>query len=159
MSMILMLQAHRKISEGSVDHTKAKPNANPTKTVPEGPRRKKNKKEKDENRPKRPQSAYFLWLNEMRETIKKKNPGISITEISKKAGQMKWEEKAVEAKARYEEAMKEYKATGSVSGGSKNKNAPKTASPTKGGSGSGFKSKEYIEEESSSSEDSYTRPL
>ncbi|RXG54821.1 FACT complex subunit Ssrp1 [Armadillidium vulgare] len=154
-------------TEATKKHKEKERKPKKAKTVPEGPRRKKNKKEKDENRPKRPQSAYFLWLNEMRETIKKKNPGISITEISKKAGQMwrevkdktEWEEKAVEAKARYEEAMKEYKATGSVSGGSKNKNAPKTASPTKGGSGSGFKSKEYIEEESSSSEDSDDKPL
>lgn len=33
-------------------------------------------------------SAYMLWLNASRERIKAENPGISITEISKKAGEM-----------------------------------------------------------------------
>ena len=33
-------------------------------------------------------SAYMLWLNASRERIKGENPGISVTEISKKAGEM-----------------------------------------------------------------------
>lgn len=33
-------------------------------------------------------SSYMLWLNSSRERIKSENPGISITEISKKAGEM-----------------------------------------------------------------------
>ena len=33
-------------------------------------------------------SGYFLWLNENRESIKEENPGISVTDISKKAGEM-----------------------------------------------------------------------
>lgn len=33
-------------------------------------------------------SAYMLWLNSSRERIKSEHPGISITEISKKAGEM-----------------------------------------------------------------------
>ena len=57
----------------------------------EKPRKRRQKKEKDENKPKRPQSAYFIWLNEHREEIKEENPGISITEISKLAGQ-RWRE-------------------------------------------------------------------
>lgn len=32
-------------------------------------------------------SAYFLWFNANRNAIKEKNPGASITEISKKAGE------------------------------------------------------------------------
>lgn len=48
-------------------------------------------KDKDPNRPKRPQSAYFIWLNEHREQIKEEHPGISVTELSKKAGEM-WKE-------------------------------------------------------------------
>lgn len=43
---------------------------------------------KDPNAPKRPMSAYFLWLNEHRAQIKEENPGIGITDISKKAGEM-----------------------------------------------------------------------
>lgn len=46
------------------------------------------KKQKDTGGPKRPMSAYMLWLNSSRERIKSENPGISITEISKKAGEM-----------------------------------------------------------------------
>lgn len=46
------------------------------------------KKQKDKGGPKRPMSAYMLWLNSSRERIKSENPGISVTEISKKAGEM-----------------------------------------------------------------------
>lgn len=46
------------------------------------------KKQKDAGGPKRPMSAYMLWLNASRERIKAENPGISVTEISKKAGEM-----------------------------------------------------------------------
>lgn len=54
-------------------------------------RKRRSKKEKDENKPKRPPSAYFLFLGDMREKIKKDNPGISITDITRKAGEM-WKE-------------------------------------------------------------------
>lgn len=46
------------------------------------------RKKKDASAPKRPMSAYMMWLNASRERIKSENPGISITEISKKAGEM-----------------------------------------------------------------------
>ena len=46
------------------------------------------KKVKDASAPKRPMSAYMLWLNSSRERIKGEHPGISVTEISKKAGEM-----------------------------------------------------------------------
>ncbi|KAH9525411.1 hypothetical protein Btru_001385 [Bulinus truncatus] len=82
------------------------------------PRKRKSGKgkDKDPNRPKRPQSAYFIWLNEHREQIKEENPGISITDLSKRAGEMwkevtdksEWDEKAKEAKAEYQKAMEEY---------------------------------------------------
>jgi len=43
---------------------------------------------KAEGQPKRPMSAYFLWMNaEGREGVKQENPGASITEISKKCGE------------------------------------------------------------------------
>jgi hypothetical protein len=38
-------------------------------------------------KPKRPLSAYMLWLNSAREQIKKENPGIKVTEIAKKGGE------------------------------------------------------------------------
>lgn len=47
------------------------------------------KQKKDPNAPKRPSSGYMQWLNDNRADLKKENPGISITELSKVAGQ-KW---------------------------------------------------------------------
>lgn len=40
------------------------------------------------DRPKRPLSAYMLWLNENREAIKKESPGIKVTEIAKRGGEL-----------------------------------------------------------------------
>ncbi|KAG8192979.1 hypothetical protein JTE90_028100 [Oedothorax gibbosus] len=137
-------------------------------------RKKRTKKEKDENKPKRPPSAYFLFLADKREQIKKDNPGIVITEITKKAGEMwkevtdksQWEERAGVLKKEYEKAMAEYKASGGGSSSkegkaSKGESTPKkdksaVKSPTK--SPGSFKSKEYISDSDSSS-DSEDKPL
>lgn len=56
----------------------------------------KKRVKKDPNAPKKALSAYMLWLNQTRDEIKKDNPGISITELSKKAGVL-W--KALEDKS------------------------------------------------------------
>lgn len=40
------------------------------------------------DRPKRPLSAYMLWLNENREQIKKENPGSKVTDIAKRGGEL-----------------------------------------------------------------------
>ena len=69
--------------------------------------------------PKKPQVAYFIWLNsEGREKIKEENPGIGVTEVSKKAGELwagmaketkeRFEEKAKAAKEKYEEDYKQW---------------------------------------------------
>lgn len=55
------------------------------------------KKGKDPNAPKRPMSAYMLWLNASRERIKSDHPGISITDLSKKAGEL-WKAMSKEKK-------------------------------------------------------------
>lgn len=39
-------------------------------------------------RPKRPLSAYMLWLNDNREQIKRENPGIKVTEVAKRGGEL-----------------------------------------------------------------------
>ncbi|XP_052455310.1 FACT complex subunit SSRP1-like [Carassius gibelio] len=62
---------------------------------PEG----ESEKEKDSSALKRPMSAYMLWLNSSRDRIKSENPGISVTEISKKAGEM-WKQIGKEKKER-----------------------------------------------------------
>ncbi|CAL1275119.1 unnamed protein product [Larinioides sclopetarius] len=166
--------APKKVKEKKPKEVKKSKSA---KTVKEpGMRKKRQKKEKDENKPKRPPSAYFLFLGDMREKIKKDNPGISITEITKKAGEMwkevsdrtKWEEKAAELKKRYEVAMAEYKESGGgkVTKETKEQKTPKkdkdkkssqsSKSPTK--SPGAFKSKEYISSSADSS-DSEDKPL
>jgi hypothetical protein len=40
------------------------------------------------DKPKRPMSAYMLWLNSAREQIKADNPGLKVTEIAKKGGEI-----------------------------------------------------------------------
>ncbi|XP_049337138.1 FACT complex subunit SSRP1 [Astyanax mexicanus] len=161
----------------SDDERKKKP-AKKAKIVKEKKTRKKEKKQKDIGAPKRPMSAYMLWLNSSRERIKGENPGISVTEISKKAGEMwkqlskekkeEWDGKAEEAKKDYERAMKEYRESGGGSASSskkERKKAAKSEKKKKKKSGRGkerekekpsgndsFKSREFISSEESSSE-------
>ncbi|KAH8401241.1 hypothetical protein KR009_003947 [Drosophila setifemur] len=130
-------------------------------------RTKKTTKKKDTGRPKRPTTAFMLWLNDTREKIKKENPGIKVTEIAKKGGEMwkemkdksKWDEAAAKDKLRYQEEMRTYKPEGDGSDNEKSSKAIKKRktepSPTKKAntSGSGFKSKEYISDEDSTSSD------
>ncbi|XP_011308641.1 FACT complex subunit Ssrp1 [Fopius arisanus] len=150
---------------------KEKKKSKSAKTVSEKPRKpRKKKKEREEGRPKRPATAFMLWLNSAREKIKEDNPGIAVTEIAKKAGEMwktldgksEWEKKGQKLKEEYAEAMKKFEAAG---GGSKDKgkekperkkretkkDSKKDVSPAKAGS---FKSKEYISDDDSSSDES-----
>uniref|UniRef100_A0A673Z1I2 FACT complex subunit SSRP1 n=1 Tax=Salmo trutta TaxID=8032 RepID=A0A673Z1I2_SALTR len=165
--------------DGSDDEGKKKKPAKKAKVVKEKKERKprREKKQKDTNAPKRPMSSYMLWLNSSRERIKSENPGISITEISKKAGEMwkqigkedkeEWDGKAEEAKKNYEKAMKEYRESGGGSstpamkeskkkaGGKKEDKKRKSGGGEKekeqGGNDS-FKSREFISSEESSSD-------
>ena len=72
-----------------------------------------------EGQPKRPMSAYFLWMNEEgRAGVKAKNPDAPITVVSKKCGEewrgldddskKKYEKKQVVAKEKFEKDMKEW---------------------------------------------------
>ncbi|KAK1791889.1 hypothetical protein P4O66_013872 [Electrophorus voltai] len=160
----------------SDDDRKKKP-VKKAKVVKERKPRKKEKKMKDSNAPKRPMSAYMLWLNSNREHIKSENPGISVTEISKKAGEMwkqlnkdkkeEWDEKAEEAKREYERAMKQYRESGGGSSFSSKRERKKgrkweerklkgrsAAVKEKEGptANESFKSREFISSEESSSE-------
>lgn len=159
--------AKKKKKEKKEKHREKKP-------ASERKRVKKSKKDRDENAPKRATTAFMVWMNENREEIKKDNPGIKITEIAKKAGEIwgtltdktKWEEKAGKDKERYTKEMEEYKASGgAAAAGEKRKKdkenekassgaaAAAAVTPVKsGGSGAGFKSKEYISEDESSSD-------
>ncbi|XP_023722223.1 FACT complex subunit Ssrp1 [Cryptotermes secundus] len=135
-----------------------------TKTVSEKPRKKQAKKEKDENKPKRPPTAFMLYLNSNRDKIKSENPGIAVTDIAKKGGEMwrdlkdksEWEGKATKLKEEYAKAVKEYEASGGGGGSdskekkkdTKRKETTPKSSPTKSGN---FKSKEYISDVDTSS--------
>ncbi|KAK3535989.1 hypothetical protein QTP70_023737 [Hemibagrus guttatus] len=169
-------------SEGENDDSedegkKKKVEKKPKKPVKEKKERKprKEKKVKDAGAPKRPMSAYMLWLNANRERIKSEYPGISVTDISRRAGEMwkqidksrreEWEKKAEEAKKQYDRAMKEYKESGGAASSSavneKKKKGGKVEEKKrksvgekerdKGGNES-FKSKEFISSEESSSD-------
>jgi len=82
--------------------------------------RKTKKRTKLAGQPKKGQTAFFLWLNENREQIKKDNPGVSVAELSKKGGELwrqmedksEWNAKADEDKKRYEKELEKWKAEG-----------------------------------------------
>jgi len=76
---------------------------------------------KDPNQPKKPQTAYWLWLGENRAALTKEAGGGSVTAVAKVAGE-KWkalpekvkapfEKKAAELRKAYDKAMEEYKKT------------------------------------------------
>ncbi|XP_060119091.1 FACT complex subunit SSRP1 [Heteronotia binoei] len=132
-------------SEGDSDEKK-KP-AKKAKIVKERKPRKKQserKKGKDPNAPKRPLSAYMLWLNANREKIRSDCPGMSVTDVSKKAGELwkgmskekkeEWERKAEDAKRDYEKAMKDY-SEGGKSDSFKKEKSKKKKKPEKPGKG------------------------
>ncbi|XP_055535589.1 FACT complex subunit Ssrp1 [Wyeomyia smithii] len=158
---------------GSGDSGKAK------KEKKKDKKEKKERKERKEKRtkksktggPKRPATAFMMWLNATRDKIRKDNPGISITEIAKKGGEMwkelkdktEWEQKAAKAKEEYSEALKAYKAAGGGASGEEGEKgasakrkkdgvSPKKAASAASMTGSGFKSKEYISGDDSSSD-------
>jgi len=93
-------------------------------------------KSKLADKPKRPMSAYFLWMNDVgRAEVKKKNPDASITEVSKGCGaawqaidgstKSKYETKAAEAKKSYEKEYKTWLANGGEELLAQEKNAKK----------------------------------
>ena len=138
---------------------------------------KKKKMTKLPGQPKKNQSAYFLWMNENREKIKKDNPGLSMTDMTKKAGEIwremndksKWNEKAEVDKKRYEKEMEKWKAEGgdealkaakkqskkekraAIASESTENKLKTSAKNSSIGTGSHFKSKEYIESTDESS--------
>ncbi|XP_021969176.1 high mobility group B protein 1 [Helianthus annuus] len=80
---------------------------------------KKTKAAKDPNKPKRPPSAFFVFLEEFRITFKKENPNNKAVSAVGKAGGEKWksmsaaekapyEAKAAKRKTEYEKLMKAY---------------------------------------------------
>uniref|UniRef100_A0AAZ3S9I1 FACT complex subunit SSRP1 n=1 Tax=Oncorhynchus tshawytscha TaxID=74940 RepID=A0AAZ3S9I1_ONCTS len=68
------------------------------------------KKPKDSGAPKRPMSAYFLWLNAIRDSVKAEHPGISSQRSPRGLGRCgEWNGKVEEAKKDYEGVQREWK--------------------------------------------------
>ncbi|KAK4798261.1 hypothetical protein SAY86_030587 [Trapa natans] len=81
--------------------------------------KKETKAKKDPNKPKRPPSAFFVFLEEFRKTFKKENPTVKAVSAVGKAGGVKWksmsevekapyEAKAAKKKAEYTKLIKAY---------------------------------------------------
>jgi hypothetical protein len=91
------------------------------------------------DKPKRPLSAYMIWLNSARESIKRENPDFKVTEVAKKGGELwrglkdksEWEAKAATAKQNYIRAVQEYERNGG-GGDDKSSKKRKGAAPKKG---------------------------
>ena len=79
----------------------------------------KKKKPKDPNAPKRPQTAFFLYMNGRRAILRDKNPNKSNTEITKLIAQewkslkdkSKYQDQATKLKKEYAITLEEYKKT------------------------------------------------
>merc|ERR1712127_812565 len=76
-----------------------------------GAKAKKAKKVKDPNAPKRPMSAYFLFMNEERAKVRKENPDGGIGDIAKILGKM-WAEVDSSTKARLDKEAAAAKRSG-----------------------------------------------
>ncbi|KAE9551001.1 hypothetical protein FO519_005787 [Halicephalobus sp. NKZ332] len=72
-------------------------------------------KKKDPNAPKRAMSAFFFWMTENRDRLKK--PGMGVADVAKAAGvewgklsdKTKWEKLAENDKKRYEKEISQYR--------------------------------------------------
>lgn len=133
-----------------------------------GGRKKKQRAKKDPNAPKKPLSAYMLWLQDNRAAIKEEYPGISMTDVSKKAGEKwkklgdksHWDEAARAAKRTYTRQMEEFKAGNYSRPEPRKKSSPSTPasrgskkSPKKTKAGSGPKSAEFVVDTDEEEED------
>ncbi|XP_055998902.1 FACT complex subunit Ssrp1-like [Ostrea edulis] len=137
-------------------------------------KKRKSKSKKDPNAPKKPLSAYVLWLNANRKEMMKENPEKSITSLVRRAGELwkqledktEWNEKAAEAKKAYEKAMEEYRSNAAKQEAgllddneesAKKRKSPKkspmskSVSDSRAGPGSNYERKNYISSSGDSS--------
>lgn len=127
----------KKSKEKEKERKKEKSSSSRKEKAPAAKSSSKGKAKKDDGRPKRPNTAFMIYMTENREKIKADNPGISFTDIAKKAGEIwkemkdksvswrrrknricklmilfsffqEWEGKAAKDKERYNEQMKNY---------------------------------------------------
>jgi len=114
---------HEMAEEDKVRHAKEMANYTPPPGETKGRRARRPrgmKKEKDPNKPKRALSAFFYYANEERPKVRASNPDFSVGEVAKELGRQwnelsatekaPFEKSAADDRARYDEAMKSYKA-------------------------------------------------
>ncbi|KAM0946957.1 putative chromatin remodeling & transcriptional activation HMG family [Dioscorea sansibarensis] len=86
-------EAKKADSKLSVKKKEVKPKPKPV---------KKEKAGKDPNKPKRPPSAFFVFMEEFRKSYKEKNPHVNKVAVIGKAGGEKWKSLSTAEKAPYE---------------------------------------------------------
>lgn len=108
-------------------------------TEPKAKRTKSGKKGKDPNMPKRPATAFFVFMDDFRKTYKEENPDSKGVTMVTKDGGAKWKsmsdeekkpyiDKAAELKAEYEKAMEKYNAEDEDGGCSEKEGSEKEGS-------------------------------
>ncbi|KAJ4872353.1 High mobility group B protein 7 [Raphanus sativus] len=106
--------------EAQVVETKAeakkKKSAERKKSTSDEPKAKRVRKAKDEkktsasnNKPKRPLTAFFIFMNDFRKTFKEENPSSSVKDVAKQGGE-KWKSLTEEEKKVYLDKAAELKA-------------------------------------------------
>ncbi|KND01708.1 FACT complex subunit POB3 [Spizellomyces punctatus DAOM BR117] len=141
---------------------KVKPEGNVAKKEDKSKQPAKKKAKKDAAAPKKNVSAFLLFCKDKRPEVMDENPGLSITEASKKLGELwksitpdekkKYDNLASEDKERYERERKVYEAGGGGSSskgttsasGSKSKGAPSASGSKSSGDGK-YKSAEFVD--------------
>ncbi|KAG9441993.1 hypothetical protein H6P81_017847 [Aristolochia fimbriata] len=118
--MNLEAQVVEKVTEVQKPPVERKKKSNAVSSQPK--KGKKEKKVKDPNKPKRPPSAFFVFMDDFRKQFKEANPDSkNVSAVSKGAGE-KWKsmseeerkpylDKAAELKAEYEKALENFNAT------------------------------------------------
>ncbi|KAM5560411.1 hypothetical protein ABKV19_021527 [Rosa sericea] len=110
-------RALKPVDDGRVGKRKAA--AAPVDKSSKGKAKQTKKAKKDPNKPKRPPSAFFVFLGQFREEFKKKNPNVKGVAAVGKAGGEKWrslsdaekapyEAESAKAKTEYEKQLKIY---------------------------------------------------
>lgn len=91
--------------------------------VPIGSNGKKKRKKKDPNAPKRPLSAYFIFMGKKRTEVKEQNADLSTAQVAKKLGAM-WKTMTPEDKKVYDDEAAKLKADYLVVKAEYDKNKP-----------------------------------
>ncbi|XP_072958217.1 high mobility group B protein 3-like [Typha angustifolia] len=120
------------------------------------PGKKEKKLGKDPNKPKRPASAFFVFMEEFRKEFQEKNPNNKLVSVVSKAGGDRWKSMSESDKAPYqakaEKRKAEYFKSMAAYDKKKSESSGGNASAEEGGEGSD-KSKSEVEDDEGSGEE------